>query len=92
VTGPVRLRELGPGEYYVLDAVLAGLSPTSRYHRFHSGAPRLHPHVRERLAAVNGRDSFLKELWGLYWWSFDAFTAKGIVDARYDYNVAASAV
>jgi GNAT superfamily N-acetyltransferase len=56
VTGPVRLRELGPGEYEVLDAVLAGLSPTSRYQRFHSGAPRLHLQVRERLAAVDGRD------------------------------------
>jgi GNAT superfamily N-acetyltransferase len=56
VTGPVRLRELGPGEYDVLDAVHAGLSASSRYLRFHSGAPRLFPAVRESLAAVDGRD------------------------------------
>lgn len=50
-----RLRELGPGEYDVLDTVMAGLSPTSRYRRFHSGVPRLTPQARERLAAVDGR-------------------------------------
>jgi GNAT superfamily N-acetyltransferase len=49
------VRELGPGEYDVLDTVMDGLSPTSRYTRFHSGVPRLTPRARERLAAVDGR-------------------------------------
>jgi ribosomal protein S18 acetylase RimI-like enzyme len=53
--GPVRVRELHAGETDVLDAVFAGLSPTSRYHRFHGPLPRLTPEVRERLAAVDGR-------------------------------------
>jgi GNAT superfamily N-acetyltransferase len=51
-----QLRELGPGEYDVLDAVMAWLSPTSRYRRYHSGLRRLTPRTRERLAAVDGRD------------------------------------
>jgi GNAT superfamily N-acetyltransferase len=54
-SGRVRLRELRAGETDVLDAVFAGLSPTSRYHRFHGPVPRLTPEVRERLAAVDGR-------------------------------------
>src|SRR5690349_2520370 len=33
----VQLRELGPGEFDVLDTVLAGLSSESRFTRFHSG-------------------------------------------------------
>ena len=52
----VRIRELGPGRFDVLDAVFAGLSPTSRHHRFHSPIPALTPRVREALAAVDGRD------------------------------------
>jgi GNAT superfamily N-acetyltransferase len=44
------LRELGLGKYDVLDTVVAGLSPTSR---FHSGLTRLTPRARERL---DGRD------------------------------------
>ena len=52
----VRIRELGPGRFEVLDAVLAGLSPASRYHRFHSPVPRLTPQVRQALAAVDGHD------------------------------------
>ncbi|GAA3044289.1 hypothetical protein GCM10010464_05530 [Pseudonocardia yunnanensis] len=55
MTGPVRVRELRPGEFDVLDAVFAGLSPTSRYQRFHAGIPQLTPQARERLAAVDGR-------------------------------------
>jgi RimJ/RimL family protein N-acetyltransferase len=51
----VHLRELGPGEHAVVDAVFAGLSPLSRYRRFHTGTPRLGRAVRERLAAVDGR-------------------------------------
>lgn len=55
MSAAVRLRELGPGETDVLDAVLAGLSENSRYLRFHTGVPRLTARVRERLAAVDGR-------------------------------------
>lgn len=51
----VALRELGPGEVDVLDAVFAGLSETSRYRRFHGGVPRLSPGTRAALAAVDGR-------------------------------------
>ena len=56
--GPVRpdvvLRELGPEEYDVLDAVFDGLSPTSRLRRFFGPVPRLTPGVRRALAAVDG--------------------------------------
>jgi GNAT superfamily N-acetyltransferase len=38
-----------------LDVVFAGLSPESRYLRFHSPVPRLPPAVRERLVDVDGR-------------------------------------
>jgi GNAT superfamily N-acetyltransferase len=48
------VRELGPGEGDVLDAVFAGLSDHSRYLRFHSPVPRLVPAVRRALAAVDG--------------------------------------
>jgi GNAT superfamily N-acetyltransferase len=39
----------------VMDAVFAGLSPRSRYLRFHSPVPRLPSAVRARLADVDGR-------------------------------------
>jgi RimJ/RimL family protein N-acetyltransferase len=51
----VTLRELGPGETDVLDAVFAGLSDHSRYLRFHGATPRLTRGVRRTLAAVDGR-------------------------------------
>jgi ribosomal protein S18 acetylase RimI-like enzyme len=51
----VRIRELGPGRFDVLDAVVDALSPTSRYLRFHTPAPRPTAAVREALAAVDGR-------------------------------------
>lgn len=51
----VTLRELGPGETDVLDAVFAGLSGHSRYLRFHGATPRLTGPVRRTLAAVDGR-------------------------------------
>ena len=38
-----------------VDIVFAGLSPHSRYLRFHSPVPRLPPAVRERLVDVDGR-------------------------------------
>ncbi|GAA4930613.1 acetyltransferase (GNAT) family protein [Actinomycetospora succinea] len=52
---PVTLRELGPDEFDVLDAVFAGLSDHSRYLRFHGATPRLRGAVRRKLAAVDGR-------------------------------------
>ncbi len=51
----VTLRELGPDETDVLDAVFAGLSPHSRYLRFHGATPRMTGVVRRKLAAVDGR-------------------------------------
>ena len=48
------IRELGPGEFDVLDAVFAGLSPGSRFRRFHAASPRMLPAVRDALAAVDG--------------------------------------
>ena len=50
----VRIRELGDGERDVLDAVFDGLSPDSRYKRFHGPVPRLTGQVRARLVAVDG--------------------------------------
>lgn len=50
----VTLRELGAGEYDVLDAVFAGLSADSRVLRFLGPVPRLVPRVRHALAAVDG--------------------------------------
>ena len=51
---PVRIRELRRGEYHPVDAVFAGLSPRSRYLRFHTGMPHLPNAVREALVAVDG--------------------------------------
>ena len=40
---------------HAVDTVFAGLSPHSRYLRFHSPVPRLSAQVRERLVDVDGR-------------------------------------
>jgi GNAT superfamily N-acetyltransferase len=53
--GSIRLRELTGAEFDVLDTVFEGLSPASRYRRFHGATPRLSPRVRDRLVAVDGR-------------------------------------
>jgi GNAT superfamily N-acetyltransferase len=50
----VTLRELGPDEHDVLDVVFAGLSPTSRYRRFHAPIRRLSGSMRTHLGAVDG--------------------------------------
>ena len=50
----VVLRELGPGDGPVLDAVFAGLSAASRLRRFHAPMPSLSRAMREHLAAVDG--------------------------------------
>ena len=48
------IRELGSGERAVVDSVFAGLSPYSRYLRFHSPVADLTPLTRTMLAAVDG--------------------------------------
>jgi GNAT superfamily N-acetyltransferase len=50
----VRLRELGVEDGPVLDAVFAGLSPASRFRRFHGAMPRLSTSAREVLTDVDG--------------------------------------
>ncbi|HEY2195761.1 MAG TPA: GNAT family N-acetyltransferase [Actinomycetospora sp.] len=51
----ITVRELARDEDDVLDAVFAGLSPTSRLHRFLGPVPDLLPPVRRALLAVDGR-------------------------------------
>ncbi len=52
----VVVRPVAPVEAeHVVDAVFAGLSPRSRFLRFHSSVPRLPSTVRAALAAVDGR-------------------------------------
>ncbi|GAA1263388.1 hypothetical protein GCM10009609_28120 [Pseudonocardia aurantiaca] len=51
VVEPLDRANAGPA----IDAVFAGLSPHSRYLRFHSPVPRLPPPVRARLADIDGR-------------------------------------
>jgi RimJ/RimL family protein N-acetyltransferase len=51
----VTLRALGAGDGPVLDAVFAGLSPRSRYLRFHGAVPHLTTPMRAALTAVDGR-------------------------------------
>jgi len=51
----VRIRELGPGDSDVADAVFAGLSPHSRYLRFQFPVTELSATTRRSLIAVDGR-------------------------------------
>lgn len=51
----VTLRELGADEHDVLDAVFAGLSASSRHHRFHAPIRLLTGPMRTHLGAVDGR-------------------------------------
>ena len=56
MTAPtLTVRELGPHDGAVLDAVFAGLSAMSRFTRFHGAVPRLSARMRAQLAAVDGR-------------------------------------
>ena len=50
----IRIRELGPDQFDVLDAVFAGLSPTGRFHRFHGVNPRMLPTVGDAPAVIHG--------------------------------------
>ena len=49
------VRELGPDDGAVLDAVFAGLSTLSRFRRFHGAMPRMSARTRASLVAVDGR-------------------------------------
>jgi RimJ/RimL family protein N-acetyltransferase len=52
---PISIRPLPRGEATsAVDAVFAGLSPRSRFLRFHSPLPRLSPQLRESLADLDG--------------------------------------
>ena len=53
---PLRVRDLGPADEPLLDALHARLSPRSQYQRFHGAKPRLTPSERRYLAATDGRD------------------------------------
>jgi GNAT superfamily N-acetyltransferase len=53
---PVSIRPLAPSDAGLLDAVLEGMSPESRYSRFHAPKPRLSSSERAYLAGVDGRD------------------------------------
>ena len=56
MTAPtLTVRELGPHDGAVLDAVFAGLSTLSRFTRFHGAVPRMSASMRAQLAAVDGR-------------------------------------
>lgn len=52
----LRLRDLRPDEQHTVQAVFDGLSPASRYRRFHGPVDRLTPRMRELLAAADGHD------------------------------------
>ncbi|MGE3288124.1 MAG: GNAT family N-acetyltransferase [Pseudonocardia sp.] len=55
IVGPVHVRPLSALDAAaVVDAVFAGLSPRSRYLRFHSPIPRLTPSLRRALADLDG--------------------------------------
>jgi GNAT superfamily N-acetyltransferase len=54
-TETLTVRELGPHDGSVLDAVFAGLTTLSRFRRFHGAMPRMPATVRAHLAAVDGR-------------------------------------
>lgn len=50
----IRLRDLGPDDGHVLDAVFAAMSSRSRYLRFHGPMPSLPDSMRRVLATVDG--------------------------------------
>jgi GNAT superfamily N-acetyltransferase len=52
----VRVRPLRPADAHLLDEVLDGMSPQSRYTRFHGPKPRLTASDRAYLAGVDGHD------------------------------------
>jgi GNAT superfamily N-acetyltransferase len=52
----VRIRRLTPADAPLLDRILEGMSPTSRYRRFHGPKPRLTSRERTYLASADGWD------------------------------------
>jgi GNAT superfamily N-acetyltransferase len=50
------IRPLTPADAPLLDQILEGMSPTSRYRRFHGAKPRLTSAERRYLAAADGRN------------------------------------
>ena len=55
ITSLVHIRELGPADGDVVDEVFAGLSPRSRYLRFHGPVTELSAATRRSLTALDGR-------------------------------------
>lgn len=53
---PIALRDMRPDEGDLLDALMSGLSPRSRYLRFHSPVPSLSAGMRRALLDIDGRD------------------------------------
>ena len=53
---PLRVRDLGPADEPLVDALHAGLSPRSQYQRYHGAKPRLSARERSYLAAADGHD------------------------------------
>ena len=53
---PLTIRDLGPADEGLLDALHEALSPRSRYQRYHGPKPQLAPRERAYLAATDGHD------------------------------------
>ncbi len=53
-TGTIELRELDASDGHVLDDVFAGLSDESRFRRYMTPMPTLHPQARRVLTSVDG--------------------------------------
>ena len=54
--GALHVRDLGPADGHLVDALHASLSPRSQYQRYHGAMPRLSARHREKLTATDGRD------------------------------------
>ena len=52
----LEIRDLGPADADLLDALHESLSPRSRYQRYHAAKPRLSPRERAFLAGADGHD------------------------------------
>jgi GNAT superfamily N-acetyltransferase len=52
----LEIRDLGPDDVDLLDALHASMSPRSRYRRYHAAKPRLSPRERAFLTSADGVD------------------------------------
>jgi GNAT superfamily N-acetyltransferase len=52
----LEIRDLGPADAYLVDALHARLSPRSQFQRYHSAKPRLNSRERAFLAGTDGVD------------------------------------